>query len=107
MKSDEEIVTAVLNELDKIYDNQASRTFTGDYRLEDWGRKEFTRGMWVVGAETDESALTEINTPLEDKVYFAGEAHDVNRQLGVPGAIFSGFDAVDLMVRQSSETTLV
>jgi monoamine oxidase len=98
MESEAEIVRAVLQELDAIYDGNASRTFTGDYRLEDWGRKEFTHGTWVEGPQIDPSTLTEINTPLEDKVYFAGEAHDVTQQLGLPGAILSGLDVVDRLL---------
>ena len=69
---------AVLKELDKIYDYRASRTFTGEYWLEDWGRKRYTQGSWVVGSNIKPSTLTEINTPLADTVYFAGEAHDAN-----------------------------
>lgn len=109
MNTEEEIIAAVFEELDAVFDGSATRTFTGDYRFEDWGRKEFTKGTWVTGSEIEPKVLAEINLPLENKVFFAGEAHDVNRQLGVPAAIFSGFDAVDLMMRQStsSETTLV
>jgi hypothetical protein len=53
----------------------------------------------VESFKIDQSTLTEINTPLEDKVYFAGEAHDTNRQLGLPGAVLSGFDAVDRLMQ--------
>ena len=94
-------MAAVLNELDEMYKGEATRTFTGDYMLEDWGRKEFTQGTWVEGFRLDRSTLAEINKPLKDAVYFAGEANDVNRQLGLPGAILSGFDVVDLMFRRS------
>ena len=100
--SDREILAAVLNELDELYKEQATRTFTGDYMLEDWGRKEFTQGTWVEGFRIDRSTLTEINKPLGGTVYFAGEANDVNRQLGLPGAILSGIDVVDLMFRPST-----
>ena len=99
--SDREILAAVLNELDEMYKEQATRTFTGAYMLEDWGRKEFTQGTWVEGFRIDRSTLTEINKPLEGTVYFAGEANDVNKQLGLPGAILSGIDVVDLMFRSS------
>ena len=98
LESDEQIVAAVIEELDVIFDGVASRTFTSEYRLEDWGRREFTRGTWVEGFRIDPATLTEINAPLGNRVYFAGEAHDVNRQLGVPGAVLSGFDAIEKML---------
>ena len=107
LDSKEAVLAAALKELDTIYDGTPTRTFTGEYRLEDWGRKEFVKGTWVVGSSMEPSVLEAINLPLLDKVFFAGEAHDVNHQLGVPGAIFSGFDAVDLMLQQSSTTTQV
>ena len=54
------------------------------------------------GFKISPSTLAEINAPLEDKVYFAVEAHDANRQLGLPGAVFSGsmrwIDAVDRLL---------
>lgn len=76
-----------------------------EFRMEDWGRHEYTQGTWVEGFQIKPSTLRELNRPLlgggddeKNKVYFAGEAHDVNRQLGVPGAILSGFDAVEQML---------
>ena len=76
-----------------------------EFRMEDWGRQEYTQGTWVEGFQIKSSTLRELNRPLlgggddeKNKVYFAGEAHDVNRQLGVPGAILSGFDAVEQML---------
>ena len=52
-------------------------------------------------ALAENTTLTEINTPLADTVYFAGEAHDANRQLGLPGAVLSGFDVVKEMFSHS------
>ena len=97
--SEEQIVTAVLAELDTMFQNVASRTYTGDYRLEDWGRKPLTQGTWVEGFKIGRVTLEQLNMPLENKVYFAGEAHDVNRQMGVPGAVLSGLNAVDRLLR--------
>ena len=76
------------------------RTFSNQYRLEDWGRHGFTKGTWVEGFQIDNATLAELNAPLgDDLVFFAGEAHDVNHQLGVPGAMLSGYNAVDRMLR--------
>ena len=102
-KSEVEIVAAVLAELEAIYGDTARRAYTGQYRLVDWGRQPFTQGTWVEGFRIDWATLIEINAPLEHegehKVHFAGEAHDVNRQLGLPGAILSGLNAVDRMLQ--------
>jgi hypothetical protein len=42
-----------------------------------------------------------LNRSLDRQVYFAGEAFDVDRQLGVPGAILSGLNAVDRLLTES------
>ena len=39
---------------------------------------------------------------LEIFFYFAGEAHDVNRQMGVPGAVLSGLNAVDQLLTDAT-----
>ena len=36
--------------------------------------------------------------PLDSKVYFAGEIFDPYQQMGVPGALLSGFYSVDKML---------
>ena len=55
-----------------------------EFRMEDWGRQEYTQGTWVEGFQIKSSTLRELNRPLlggdeKKKVYFAGEAHDMNR----------------------------
>jgi monoamine oxidase len=103
LTSEKQIVAAVLAELEVIYGSTVRRAYTGEYRLMDWGRQEFTKGTWVEGFRVDRATLTELNAPLEHsgehKVYFAGEAHDCHQQMGVPGAVLSGLDAVDRMLR--------
>ena len=96
--SDEAIVSAVIKELDVIFEGTATRSFTGEYILQDWGRNEHIRGTWVEGFHIRRSTLRELNESLDRKVYFAGEANDTYRQLGVPGAILSGFHAVDRLL---------
>jgi len=96
--SNDAIVTSVLEELDVIFDGRASQTYTGEYMLMDWGRYEYTRGTWVEGFRINHSTLDDLNKSLNHKVYFAGEAYDIRRQLGVPGAILSGFDTIDRLL---------
>ena len=56
-------------------------------------------GTWVEGFLIENATLEVLNASLEHKVYFAGEVNDARRQLGVPGAILSGFDAVDRLLQ--------
>ena len=73
-ESEKGMVSAALEELDVMFgdDGIASRTFTGEHRLEDWGRQAFTKGMWVEGFKITRSTRAELNAPLENKVNLFG-----------------------------------
>ena len=87
-----------LEELDKIYEGKASKTYTGEYVFEDWGRHEFTLGTWIESFQINQSIIQKLNEPLNDKVFFAGELYDLHHQLGVPGAIVSGYHSIDKLL---------
>ena len=100
LQAPEDIVQALLTELDHHFEGQATETFTGEYLLEDWGRHAYTKGTWVEGFRIDPGVVDTLNQPLDRAVYFAGEAYDVHHQLGVPGAILSGLYAVDRLLTE-------
>ena len=100
LNSEEEIVAAALKELDQIFDGKASEVYTGEYVLENWGKHEFTLGTWTMAFESKKSIINTLNIPLQKKVYFAGEINDVHKQLGVPGAILSGYHSIDKLLTE-------
>jgi len=93
--SEQEIISNLLQELDEMFDGKATASYSGNYILENWGQHEFTQGTWTQAFQENKSQLKILNQPLNNKVYFAGEIHDRYQQMGVPGAILSGYDAVD------------
>ena len=101
VETNEEIVSAALIELDEIFNGTASSTFTGAYRLRDWGSEEYILGTWTNAALNKNFNLNALNEPLDNRVYFAGEINDAHRQMGVPGAILSGYFAInDLLTNE-------
>ena len=98
LESEEEIVKSLIAELDKIFDGKASESYTGEYILENWGQHQFTMGTWTQAMLQKKSELKILNQPLDKKVYFAGEINDTYQQMGVPGAILSGYYAVDKLL---------
>ena len=98
LESEEEIVRSVINELDKILDGKASESYTGEYVLENWGQHQFTMGTWTQAAQQKKSELKILNKPLDKKVYFAGEINDPYQQMGVPGAVLSGYHSIDRLL---------
>ena len=103
LESQDEIVKSIIGELDKIFDGKASESYTGQYVLENWGQHQFTMGTWTQAMLEKKSELTIINKPLDKKVYFAGEINDTYQQMGVPGAVLSGYFSIDkLLIERDS-----
>ena len=96
--SEQEIVSSLLQDLDQMFDGKATASFTGEYILENWGQYEYTQGTWTQAFQEEKSQIEVLSLPLEKKVYFAGEIYDTYQQMGVPGAILSGYFVVDKML---------
>jgi len=100
LNSEQEIIASLLQELDQMFDGKATVTYSGEYLLEKWGQYEFTQGTWTQAIQEKKSHLKALRLPLEKKVYFAGEIYDTYQQMGVPGAVLSGYYAVDRLLTE-------
>ncbi|MEM7601918.1 MAG: NAD(P)/FAD-dependent oxidoreductase [Verrucomicrobiota bacterium] len=95
LPTEDAIVKTLLEELDEIYEGQASEHFV-DARVIDWSTRPFIGGAYSypkVGAGKD--VRTVAARPVKEQVYFAGEA--MNRRghpSTVHGAMESALDAV-------------
>ena len=99
--SEQQILRTALQELDQIYQGKATATFTGEYLIQDWGQHAFTLGTWTdeVAAKHEHALVEDIN----NKIYFAGEAHDTSgARSTVHGAILSGYAAVKVLLQEST-----
>ena len=98
LNSEQKIIRALIEELDEMFEGKASTTFTGEYILEDWGKHKYTRGTWTEAFQEKKSHLETLNRSIDNKIYFAGEIYDPYRQMGVPGAILSGYYSIDRLL---------
>lgn len=101
LNSEQDIINQLIKELDEMFDGKASKTYMNEYLLENWGQCEFTQGTWTQAMLEQKSNLETLRLPLENKVYFAGEIYDVYQQMGVPGAILSGYYSIDKLLTDS------
>lgn len=101
LDSPEEIISSLLEELDQMFDGKATATYSGAYIMENWGAYEFTQGTWTQAMLEEKSHLKALNRPLDNKVFFAGEINDTYKQMGVPGAILSGYYAIDKVLTET------
>jgi len=99
------MIEPILAELDAVYAGQGTlfvrRNITADpvdphyneilFIIEDWAKEEFIKGGYsypLVNATNDDRK--NIGMPINDKLFFAGEATDVNGEAGtINGALAS------------------
>ncbi|NJN40861.1 MAG: FAD-dependent oxidoreductase [Flammeovirgaceae bacterium] len=103
----DDMITPILSELDSIYDGQATLYIRRDldsnevvYHYTDWSMNEFIQGgisyPLVNATQADRNVLAE---PVNDILFFAGEATDVEGYAGtIQGAMASAERVVDEVV---------
>jgi lysine-specific histone demethylase 1B len=88
--SDKEITQALLAELDEMYSGQASKAFV-DAHVIDWTKHPFIKGAYSYSKIGIGNARVIAAQSLEDKVFFAGEAMNLNgHHQTVHGAVETG-----------------
>jgi len=95
-KSDEEIVTLLLADLDAIYPGKAIHNYdsTNSY-LFDWSKQEFIKGAISYPIVSGTGAAESMAAPVLNRLFWAGEATALNGNSGtVQGAMASSDRAV-------------
>jgi monoamine oxidase len=92
--SDDAIAQALLAELDQIYDGKASASYQ-DKLVIDYTTMPFIRGAYSFSAIGIEDARKTAAQSVNDKLFFAGEAMNLNGiHQTVQGALETGYDQV-------------
>ena len=93
LENDEAIINKILGELDEMYEGKASQTYK-QHIIQNWSKEPFIGGSYALGYENRGQNIRDILEPLNDKVYFAGEAIHDEWQSTVNGACESGYEVV-------------
>jgi monoamine oxidase len=92
--SDAAITKALLQELDTIYQGQATSAFINSY-VQNWTTNPFIKGAYSYSTVGMGNARNIAAEPLNNKLYFAGEAMNLNgHHQTVQGAVETGYKAV-------------
>lgn len=92
--SDAAIRTALLGELDTMYNGQATPAFVSSH-VQNWTTQPFIRGAYSYSAVGIGDARKTAAQPLGDRIYFAGEAMNITgHHQTVHGAVETGYNAV-------------
>lgn len=102
---DQTIVQAVLDDLDRLYNNSASSLASTDIDgniqavVKDWSKEPYIRGAYSynqIGASV--SRISYAN-PINEQIFFAGEAANTNENYGsVNGALEAAEEAVNKLI---------
>lgn len=93
--SKQALLADVIAELDRIYSGAASRYFQSAY-VQNWSQEPYIWGSYSMENEAGRD-IGEMLQPLEDRIFFAGEALGGTDQATVHGAAFSGISAAKQM----------
>jgi len=92
--SDTAITNALLQELDGMYNGQATTSFIAS-TVFDYTAKPFIKGAYGYSTIQMGNAREIAAQPIDNKLYFAGEAMNTNgHHQTVHGAVESGYHAV-------------
>jgi len=91
--SADQLVAAVLDNLDEIYDGEPRALFEGAV-TKLWSQEPHIGGSYSMDNNSDYD-IEEILAPIDGHIYFAGEALGGDAQSTVQGAAYSGVDAVE------------
>ncbi len=100
---DAAIVKTLVADLDRIFSGRASEALV-DAVVQDWTADPYVRGSYSFPKpETYRPAAVnlrrQLGVPVDDRVFFAGEASNPNNPSCVPGALQEGLRAADLVHR--------
>jgi lysine-specific histone demethylase 1B len=97
--SDGAITAALLAELDLMYNGQATSSFISSH-VEDWTKNPFVRGAYSYSTVGMGNARTIAAQPIDKKLYFAGEAMNINgHHQTVHGAVETGYREVSKLLK--------
>jgi len=97
--SDGAITAALLAELDLMYNGQATSSFISSH-IEDWTKNPFVRGAYSYSTVGMGNARTIAAQPIDKKLYFAGEAMNINgHHQTVHGAVETGYREVSKLLK--------
>jgi lysine-specific histone demethylase 1B len=97
--SDNAITNALLQELDTMYNGQASASFVASH-VQNWTTNPFVRGAYSYSTVGMGDARKVASESVDKKLYFAGEAMNVNgHHQTVHGAIETGYREVINLIK--------
>ena len=99
LDSEEEIIALIISDLDEMYEGQASKYYKR-HVIQNWSKEPYIMGSYSYDFDGSQSAMVEtILEPVNNMIYFAGEALSLDSQATVHGACYSGMEVTGNMIQ--------
>jgi monoamine oxidase len=98
LKTEAEIINKFIAELDEIFEGKASKNYV-KHVIQNWSAEPYIQGAYSYSFDGSQyDIVAEIKRPLQDKVFFAGEALSIDNQATVHGACESAYEVIENML---------
>lgn len=96
--SEQDLISKIIAEMDEMFDGKASKTYI-KHAIQNWSHEPFIRGSYShynndLSYSDVKDIISNLNQPLDNKVFFAGEACFADDYATVHGAGESSYEAV-------------
>ncbi len=99
LNSDQEIIDKILDEIDEMFDGKG-RKFYKKHVIQNWSKEPYIGGSYSYNFKNDQnSTVNTILTPVENKIYFSGEALSIDNQATVHGAALSSYSVIENLLK--------
>jgi len=99
--SDEAIAERLLEELDEMFDGQASANLI-DVVVQNWSAEPHIQGAYSYSHDGNaDDIIAALRAPVDGRVFFAGEATSHDNTATVPGAMQSAYEMVERILRDN------
>jgi monoamine oxidase len=96
--ADEDIAQLLLSEMDEVFDGKASR-YHVKHVVQNWSAEPYSRGAYSTGFSGGASpVINQLRAPVNERLFFAGEALSKEHWATVHGAMQSGYGAVKTLL---------
>jgi len=98
-RSEQQTIELVMNELDTIFDGKASNYYM-KHVIQNWSKEPYIQGSYSIDFDGNFSRIvSDLAAPVNNKLFFAGEATTTENSSTVHGASESAYAAVEIMLQ--------
>lgn len=99
LDTEQQVIDTIIGELDEIFDGKASENYI-NHVIQNWSKEPFIGGSYSTEFKNSRTGtMNTISEPVDNKIYFAGEALSDENQSTVHGASETAYSTVEVILK--------